>query len=438
MFSELSSMLSKYFRLTSNQSIMKYLRNTLWMFLEQFVKIISAVLVGVYIARFLGPESFGLLTYSLAVVAIFMAFSRIGMDSILVRDIAKYPEQSMAYMSTAFVLMFIMAVLCLLAISVLTYFFESDQNTKIYIWIISLGLLFQAALVIDYNFQAQVKAKYSSIAKSIALVISSLFKIYLVEIEANIVWFAVAFLFDYFVIALSLLLLYVLRKQPIFFGFKKALAKSMLKSAWPMMLAAVAAVLYMRVDQVMIKNMLDAKELGIYSAATKIYEGWIVVPYIISVSLLPAIVSLKLKSTVDYEKSLTKLFVLVFWSGFIVAVITTIFSEEIISHTFGESYSGAAPVLVIVMWTAAFVSMGGMTARYLTAEGLERKIAQRTFIALILNVILNYIFIPRLGIKGAAYSTFMATVFSNYILDYLDRDLRTLFMIKTRAMILKF
>ena len=73
-----------------NQSVMKYVKSSLWMLAEYGLRIVSAIFVSIYVARYLGPEQFGLLSYSLAIVAIFMAVSRLGMESILVRDLTKY------------------------------------------------------------------------------------------------------------------------------------------------------------------------------------------------------------------------------------------------------------------------------------------------------------------------------------------------------------
>ena len=319
-------MFTKLKDLKQNESFMRYFKNSSWMLAEYALKIISAIFVSIYVARYLGPEQFGILSYALAIVSIFMAVTRLGMESILVRDIAKFPDQAKAYMGTAFGLMVIAAVAGLVILSMLIYFFESDAQTKIYIWIITTGLLFQTLLVIDYGFQAQVKAKYSSIAKSIALVISSNIKIYLVWIQADLQAFAIAYAADYFIIAVMLLSMYLYQKQVRFwFSFNKSLVRPLLISAWPMVLSAAASMLYMRIDQLMIKNMLDAHELGLYSAATRIYEGWVIVPYVISISLMPAIVKLKSSSLKQYEIQMTRLFALVFWPGVLVAIISTFF-----------------------------------------------------------------------------------------------------------------
>lgn len=413
--------------LFQNQEIARYVRNSTWMLVEYMLKVVSAIFVGIYVARYLGPEQFGILSYALAIASIFMAIGRLGMESVLVRDLAQHPAGGLAYTGTAFRLMLTAAIVGLLIMSALVFFLESDPYSRFYIWIISTGVLFQTLAVIDYNFQAQVRAKYSSIAKSLALCLMSLVKLVMVWYGAELVHFAIAYALDHAAIALMLVLINFKKGNMRFVGqFEAALVKPLLKSAWPMVLSAVSATLYMRTDQLMIKNMLNLHDLGLYAAAVKIYEGWIVIPYVISISLLPAIVKLKSKSIARYEKSMVMLFSLMFWGSACVALVATFLGDQVILLTFGPEYLGSAAVLGIVMWAAAFASLGSITARYLTVEGMESKIAIRTFIGLVINILLNLLLIPVHGIEGAAIATLVTMFISNFAINYADRSLKQL------------
>lgn len=420
--------------LRNNQGFIKYFRNSSWMFAEQGVKVVSAVFVGIYIARYLGPEQFGLLSYAIAIVAVFAAISRLGMESILVRELVVHPETKEQYIGTAFGLMLIASILGVVIIAVIIGLLEDDLQTKIYIWIISVGLMLQTLLVIDYAFQAQVKAKYSSIAKSIALSLSALIKIILVVYQSDLLLIVLSYVLDHVLIAISLVIIHLIKRQPSFlFVFNTKLIKPLLRSAWPMVMSAVAIILYMRIDQIMIKNMLGSEQLGLYSAMTRIYEGWIMMPVILSASLLPAIVKMKSISQVQYEKRMTLLFSFVFWPSIVIAIITTLFSDVIIKLTFGSEYASASLVLVIIMWSSSFAALGSVTYRYLVAENMEKKIAVRTFVALVVNVGLNLILIPVYGIEGAAVATLVCIITANYLIDYFDNELKLLIGIKNQA-----
>jgi len=417
-----------------SQEVIRYVRNSVWMLAEYLLKIVSAIFVGIYVARHLGPEQFGILSYALAIASIFMAVGRLGMESVLVRDLARHPDGRLAYMGTAFFLMIAATIVSLIVMSVLVLLLESDLSSRIYIWIISAGAIFQALAVIDYGFQAQVSAKYSSVAKSVALGLTSMIKLAMVWYEAELVCFAIAYALDHAAIGVFLVLVNYKKGDMRFVGrFETMLVKPLLKSAWPMVLSAVSAILYMRIDQLMIRNMLDLHQLGLYAAAVKIYEGWILIPYVISISLLPAIVRLKAKSIARYEKNMAMLFSLMFWSSACVALIATLLGDQVIALTFGPKYLGSGDILGVVMWAAAFASLGSITARYLTVEGMEKKIAIRTFMGLAINVLLNLLLIPSYGIKGAAIATLITMFISNFAINYLDVDLKQLVAICNKS-----
>ena len=412
---------------------MEYFKNASWMLSEYGLKFISAIFVSIYVARYLGPEQFGLLSYALAIVAIFMAVGRLGMDSILVRDIARYPNKSSEYMSTAFGLMLVMAIVGGIILSGLVYLLESDAETKVYIWIIATGLLFQVFLVVDYAFQAQVKAKYASIAKSLALGVSSFVKIYLVWVSAELQVFAIAYAFDHLIIAIMLVSMHMIRKQQSFlFGFDRELIKPLLKSAWPMILSAAAAILYMKIDQIFIKNIIGDFELGLYSAGVKLFEGWTTILFIITISLLPVLVKAYDVSESVFNDTFVKISSLMFALNLFIIFLIGLWGEQIILLLFGDLFVEAGKILLVLFLASIFTGFGFLSSRYFMVKNKEVDILKRTVLGLLINVPLNLMLIPKYGIVGAAYATFISLFIANYAIDFfLDKDL---FLFKTRSL----
>lgn len=402
---------------------------------EQFLRILSGVFVGIYIARYLGPEEFGVLSYVLAIATFMMAISRLGMDAILVRDLVSAPDKEQLLMGTAFWLMVVAALGCYILVGAVIWSTAELVSVKIYASIIALSTIFTSCSVVDFYFQSQVKAKYSAACKSVTLFLMSVVKLYLIFIQADFIWFVFAFLMDYAVLGLVFIAAAFYGKGC---GFLKLFswsdAKQMLKSAWPLVLGAVAIQVYMRIDQIMIRNMLGLHEVGVFSAAVRIYEAWAIVTAMITVSLLPAIVKLKQGDEENYHKRMTQLFRLVIWMSVFAAIAVSLVSEQLMVLAFGEEYRESAPVVDIIMWTAVFAAMGSVSARYFNVEKMEKKFALRTALAALVNVGLNFLLIPIYGIKGAAIATLSCTFFANYMMDWFDRDLKLLLRIKHRAM----
>lgn len=418
--------------------VKRYLLNTSWVMAEQVLRIISAVFVGIYIARYLGPENFGILSYSLSIAAFVMAISRLGMDAVLVRELVNKPERHSQLLGTAFWLMLATAVLCYTILLIGLYFLDEQDNVKNYVAIIAAGCFFSVFLVGDYFFQAEVKAKYSAICKTLVLFAMSLGKIWLIFIGADLTWFVIASLLDYVFLGVIFFIALVLGRGVDFLKFFDwETAREMLRSSWPMVLSAIAILIYMRIDQVMIRSMLGLHEVGIYSAATRVYEAWMTLPFVLSVSLLPLIINAKKKSEEEYHRRLIQLFRVVMWLSILAAFIVTVVSEKLMVLTFGEAFLESAPVVAVVMWTAVFAAMGSVSARYFNVEHMERKFALRTILAALLNVALNLFMIPIYGVIGAAWATLICTLFANYLMDWFDKELRVLLKLKHRAFFLR-
>ena len=402
------------------------------------MRLVSGVVVGIYVARYLGPERFGIFSYALAIVSIFMAVSKLGMESVLVRELVRHPDRQREYMGTAFGLMLSGALFSILLIGMLVRMLEDEPLIRVYIWIMSVGLIFQTSLVVDYLFQSEVLARLSATAKSIALLVNSLIKVALVLSGADLLAFAIVFALEQAVVAAFLLLVYFRRKRPAFFlSFRAVLVAPLLKSAWPMVLSGIAGMLLTRIDQVMIKHFLGAHQLGLYGAAAKIYEAWIVLPFILSISMLPLITKLKSGAPAAYEQKLTWLFTVTFWASVFFALVTSLAGEWIILLLFGDGFAGTGRALAILVWASALSAFGFMSARYLVVEGMERKIARRNWTAVMINIPLNLVLIPEFGIEGAAAATLISLLAVHYFMDILDHDLHALHRIKNRALLMR-
>jgi len=458
--------------LLSHGGFRRYSANTAWLFAEQILRMIAGFLVGVWVARYLGPEKFGIFSYSLAFVSLFGGIAKLGLDGIVVRDLVKEPEKREVYLGTSFWLKLFGGIITLLIIiiillfqsiltshflpltsypspftshlspltshfSLLTSHFFTSPN--LYILIIAFGIIFQSFEVIDFYYQATVQAKYISIRKMIQLFLSSIIKIILVLVKADLIWFVLVSLFDAISLAIFSWLIYKSQGLPNFIKyFEQNTAKRLLKDSWPLVLSSIAIAVYMRIDQVMIKNMLGDREVGLYSAAVKVVEVWYFIPMIIIQSIFPAIVNAKKVSEELYYKRLQRLYSLMVWLGILIALPITFLSSWIITFLYGQAYLESAKVLVISIWASVFVFLGVAFSSYLLSENWNNKSFYRTLLGCILNIVLNYIAIPKYGIIGAAVSTLLSQFSANYLYDIFDKDLFYQLKIKTKAILNPF
>lgn len=417
----------------SHPGVRRYGSNTAWMFAEQILRMVAGFLVGVWVARYLGPEKFGLFSYALAFVAIFQGIAKLGLDGILVRDLVREPEKATVYLGTAFWLKLFGAVVTLLFIGLAIQFTGNDATANLYILIIASGLIFQSFEVIDFYFQSKVLAKYVSICKMVQLALSSLMKIFLILIGADLLWFVMVSLIDMVTLAITLNIAYKYNKNPSFYKyFDVYVGKRLLKDSWPLILSSVAVMIYMRIDQVMIKNMLGDKEVGLYSAAVKLVEVWHFIPMIVAQSLFPAIVKAKEISEELYFKRLQGLYALMIWTAIAVALPITFLSEWIVKFLYGVEYLQASKVLAISIWAGVFVFLGVASGRYLLTENYTKIAFLRALIGACVNILLNLLLIPTFKIEGAAFATLISYFIAVFFIVFIpDVNRQALLMVRS-------
>ena len=298
--------------ITFTDGFKRYFFNTFWLMGHRVLRMVVALFVGVYVARYLGPERFGLLSYAGSFVGLFTALATLGLDGIMVRELVKTPERRDELLGTAFWLKAGGAVLMWVGIAAAIPFTHNDTQTNILIAIIAFGVIFQAFNVIDFNYQAEVKSKYVVYVHLVQLVVSSITKLVLIWVSAPLVWFACIFLFDAMVHSIGLTVMY-LKNTGNMWKWRWETAKELLRGSWPLILSGMVISIYMKIDQVMIKEMLGAQQVGHYAAAVKLSEAWYFIPIAITSSVFPAIINAKKQSEALYYQRLQKLYNLMVW-----------------------------------------------------------------------------------------------------------------------------
>jgi O-antigen/teichoic acid export membrane protein len=390
--------------------------------------------VGVYVARYLGPERFGVLSYAMSVVVLFSALSSLGLNGILVRELVNFPKKRDEFLGTAFILKLAGSGLVLILLSITLYFMGDDRQSNLMIFIIAAGLIFQPFNVIRFYFEANVLAKFIAVSQITSLVVVSVAKLVFIWLGLPLIYFASAVLIESLVLAIGLSVVYFKQKLNIFnwqFSFKAA--TGLLKDSWPLILSAIAISIYMRIDQVMIKHMLNDEAVGQYAAAVRLSEAWYFIPMIITASLFPAILNAKKVSQELYYKRLQKLYDLMVWVAIAIALPMTLLSGWIVNLLYGEQYNQAGSVLMIHIWAGVFVFMGVASGKWYLAENFNRLNLRKTVSGGIVNILLNTILIPKYGIIGAACATIFSQGTASYLLDFVFKKTRTNFFRLSRT-----
>ena len=397
------------------ESVLKYFKNTSWMVFERVFRLIIVTGVGILMTRYLGKAQFGLLSYCTSFVSLFAYFATFGVKNVLLRELVSENKNGL-YMGTAFVLHLIGAVLSGIIIYIIQIVFLPDNTeSNTYILVISSTLFFQSFHIVDFYYQAKVQAKYAVYALLGSALITSALKVVLMMYEAPLLYFVWVVVIESILLAIGLIFAYKKASLPFKeWKFSYSVAKYLLKHSIFFMFAGVVAAIYLKIDQLMITEMLTEAENGLYAAAVRFSEAGYFLPIVICNSLMPAIVHAYKKDKKLYMKRLQQLYNLMAWLGIFIAIVASLSSDWVITFCLGDEYLPSIDILKIHIWALVFVFIGVASDKWLVQEERYYLSFYRMLIGAVLNILLNLYLIPNEGIKGAAYATLISYAVAAY------------------------
>lgn len=424
-------------KLKNNPNIKKVISNSGWLLLDKFVRMGLGLLVSAWVARYLGPIQYGELAFVLAYLAFFQAICTLGMDSLIVRDIAKDKNSAGKTLGTAFTLRVTVGAICWIFAVGGMILLNGWGNQSVYITALAgATLVFQATDTVDLWFQSQSQNKRTVIVKLSAYIISNGIKIIFILSSASLLTFSGMIALETCVVSAGLV--YAYKKYPTPEPWKrgKYRAQILLKESWPFIISGLSIVLYMRIDQIMIKNYLGDAELGIYAAVLPLAVIWQFIPMTLSVSLAPMVAQSKSQGDEYFYKTLGYVFRVFAILGWLVCIPVAILSHLVVDILFGDAYIRGAIVLSVIVFTNLFINMGVAQSLWIVNEGKSKISLYKTIMGAITCIISNVILIPLYGIIGAAISAVLSqmisTTLSNVFLSrrILKLQIKSLLFIK--------
>ena len=413
-----------------------YLANTLWLIAERLVRLLAVLLVGIYLARYLGPESFGSLSFVVSFVGLFAAVAALGLDGLLIQALVREPARTEQLLGTTFMLKVAGAVLVMAIVAITAGRFASQADV-IFMLIVSSALLFDAFGVIDLFFQSRVKSIYTVAARFSQVMVSSALKILMIQLEAGLGVFVFLVLIDAAVLAVSYLVAYKRFGLSVTrWRWHTATAKDLLYQCRYLILADIMISIYARIDKVMIKEFMDLESVGLYTAASNLSEAWYFVPMAICSSVFPMLVAARQEGAEAYLDKVQRLYNLMVWIALLLAVPVTFLADRIVLVAYGEGFAGAGSVLALHIWSGVFVFLGVASGKWLLIEEKLSIVTMRSLAGLAANLVLNYAMIPRFGIAGAAAATVISQCIAALFFDVTDPASRRDFSMKLKALLL--
>ncbi|MFZ2844437.1 flippase [Psychrobacter sp.] len=424
-------------QLLAHEGFRRYGANTAWLMGEKILRMFIGLFVGIWVARYLGPEQFGLLSYAQSFVFLFTAVATLGLDSIVVRELVRDESQRDVLLGTSFTLKLIGSICILPLLWVAVQFTSNDSYTNLLIFIIASGTIFQSFNVIDFYYQSTVKSKYVAFANTITLGLSSIIKIVLILNNASLTAFAIVGVFDSAILGLGLIYFYTLKSHHLIspWCLDVSLAIRLLLDSWPLAIGSFAAIIYMQIDQVMIGTLKDSRYVGYYAVAVKLSTLWLFITTTIVSTFSPYFTKIFQKNIEMFDCRLQLIYNILMKLSFLICITIYLNSDFIIIYLYGKDYQPAVNILDIYIWSNIFVFMSNASWLFYINHELHKIASYRLVVGAIINVLLNFYLIPLYSLKGAAVATLISYFISSYLVNIFFQDTRKNFIFQTRAII---
>ena len=415
--------------LRSNNHLMKFknnriLKNASWIIACKIVQSLVSLLIGTLTARFLGPSNFGLINYAASLTAFVLPIMQLGLRSIMVHEFVNRPEEEGKILGTSLGLSLCSAVVCIIGVT--SFAMIANRGEKITItvcFLYSLCLIFQAIEMTEYWFQAKLLSKYSSIAILAAYAVVSLLRVYLLATNKNVYWFTVAYIVDYALIGVCLMIFYK-KEGGQKLSFSVELARSMLNKSKYYIVSTMMTTIFQQTDKIMLKLMLNEAETGYYSVAVTTTSMTAFIFMAVIDSVRPTILENKKDNSEHYERNISLLYSVITYMSLAQSIAFTVLAGPIVTILYGADYAPSIPLLRITVWYVTFSYYGMIRNIWILAEQKQKYLWIINLSGALMNVALNIILIPLIGAAGAAVASLATQFFTNVIVNMIIRPIR--------------
>jgi len=405
------------------------------MMIERLVRLLTGFAYVIVAARYLEPEAFGLVAFSQAVVLMLNSLAGLGMEIQLPKMLMRRRNQRNVLLSALLPRIFTgLFAVCLLLLVVSALDLPESQTIAIMAPILVFGTfsLYEQVLLAGFR-----QDRIALIRLSVGLPFFALRCAAIIQ-TGDIRWVAAAIMLES-VAAFFLTRRFALRiTGPERGPLPSARAmKVLLRRSLPLALAGSTLMLFAYTDQILLRWFRGPAEVGEYVLGIRFTEAWISLVAAFALAMTPAIIrdhdatrgragdARMLRFSMEIAVVGSVLFLLLFWP----------LAPWALQVLVGDKLEGARAVAQIYCLVAPLAAMRLVSGKWFVAQNLNRALAQRAAVGLVINVVIGVLLIPRFGGIGAAISTVVAYLFVGLLADLLHPASRNMIAVKLAALL---
>jgi O-antigen/teichoic acid export membrane protein len=412
------------------------LKEISFQFIEKIIRVGFGLIVINALSAYLGPAKYGILNFIESYYLMLYGIAMFGLDIILTKKLVKVSSESdfaNLIFNSAFVLFALSVLFYLINIIVLFGFIEIEYKKIILIF--SLLILLNPILVIEYFLTSKNRIRYISIVRTVVYIISSSIKLIAIIFSVKLEIFIYIIMIENILLYAGYIYLFRKKFKLLRTGLKIdiRIIYNIINEAFPIFLYSLGAIVYSRIDILMIQRYLPDDDLGNYTAAFKLIAFMMFLPGILSSSFFPKIVSesdFSLKSS--YIKKMYRYTSII---SFCLFTTCYLLGPFMINTLFGEKFNLSLSIYNILVFIILLSSISAIYAKVIYSVNLQKNLLYKSLFGIILNVILNYYLINYFGVVGSAIATLISIIFIELMYDFFDSKLRPYHIFKLKSII---
>lgn len=392
-------------------TVHRLVKNTSVIFISQILSYVLGFFITMYTARYLGAEGYGILSLALSITGIFGILADLGLNTLMVREVARNKELADTYISNTFLMKMVLSILTFgLMFSVVNIIgYSSTVSTVIYL--ITFSVIVNAFTgVLNAVFQANEKMEYvsvSTILSSAAMLVGTAVGIYY---HYDVIYFAMLYIISYGLVFIYISIMYLWKFSLPKIHMDMSFWKPTIKEAWPFGITSLSGTLYTYIDSIMLSIIQGNTVVGWYSAAYRLMLITLFIPNTVNTAIFPVMSRFYTSSRDSLNLMYERYFKYMLIIGIPMGFGTTILADKIIMLIFGSGYSQSVLALQILIWTMVFTFAGASFVQLLQSVNRQIVITKISIICVLINILLNLVLIPRYSYIGASFATLLTEV----------------------------
>jgi O-antigen/teichoic acid export membrane protein len=374
------------------------------------------------LARHLGGAGFGQLAIAMALVSILLSIGELGFARYTVRELMQPGNDEPSVLGTTITARFIASGL--LFVGLLVWIVWHQPASYLLFLVYGLQLLTNPVSEMLAWFEVHGRNSTTIIVQFIGFLISASCIAMGIWQGAPLWFFALTYVLEGWVIMAVCGWIFWRNGGSILpgaFTFKRAL--KMVGRSWPELASQWALMLLFRLDTMMVEWLCGPAEAGVYSAAVRVSEMAYFMPGLLSILFLPLLVRAHQNDAAEFENGAVSYFSASILLAFLVAAMLLVLSPGM-PFAFGAEFSRSSEMLRVHAWAFIPYAIGIARTQILTVEDKLAANLPSVIVAVVVNALLNLLWIPAHGGVGAAWATLVSYTLAWVVWTYLTPWLR--------------